>query len=234
MHEASLYESNCFITLTYDDEHLPWANSLNVRDFQLFLKRLRKKYSHQKIRFYHCGEYGERHGRPHYHALLFGFDFPDKIHLGIRNKLPVWRSPSLEKLWNKGRSEIGSLTFDSAAYVARYILKKHVDPHNNVHELREPEHVTMSRRPGIGKPWLDKYQSEVYPRDSVITRGMPTKPPRYYDLQFELSNPEGMDAVRRGRTLTRATSNRPNSQASRAADHEILKARLTLRRRNFE
>jgi len=103
MHEASLHQDNCFITLTYDNEHLPKNASLVKRDFQLFMKRLRKAYPAVRIRFFHCGEYGEQYGRPHYHAILFGFDFPDKYFLGKRNQFPVWRSASLERLWSDKR-----------------------------------------------------------------------------------------------------------------------------------
>jgi len=79
MHEASLYERNCFITLTYSDEFLPNDRSVNVRHFQLFMKKLRKRFG-PNIRFYHCGEYGEKTSRPHYHALLFNFDYTFRTH----------------------------------------------------------------------------------------------------------------------------------------------------------
>lgn len=160
-HEASLSESNCFVTLTYDDEHLPWASSLYGRDVQLFLKRLRKEFSDETIRYFLCGEYGERFGRPHYHLLLFGFDFSDKVILGSRRGQSIWRSPCLERLWPYGRSEIGSVTFESAAYVARYVMKKQVK-RDAVDELREPEFIRMSLKPGVGVPWIEKFFKEVY------------------------------------------------------------------------
>ena len=124
MHEASLYEDNCFITLTYANEYLPPGGSLRKRDFQLFMKRLRKRFSDGVIRFYHCGEYGENTFRPHYHALLFNFDFVDKTLWSLRGEHKVYRSAVLEDLWPSGQSEIGSVSFESAAYVARYITKK--------------------------------------------------------------------------------------------------------------
>ena len=78
IHEASLYENNCFLTLTYSDDCLPNGNDLIYRHFQLFMKRLRKRFG-SNIRFYMCGEYGDLFGRPHYHACLFNFDAPDKV-----------------------------------------------------------------------------------------------------------------------------------------------------------
>ncbi len=78
MHEAQLHENNCFITLTYDNTHLPSDGSLHYKDFQLFIKRLRKKFGNTRIRYYMAGEYGENFGRPHFHACIFGHDFHDK------------------------------------------------------------------------------------------------------------------------------------------------------------
>lgn len=205
VHEASLYEDNSFVTLTYDDAHLPLYGSLDKTAFPRFMKRLRKSIEPAKVRFFHAGEYGELYGRPHYHACLFGYDFGDKYNWAVRNDLPVWRSPSLEALWPMGQSEIGSVTFESAAYVARYIMKKvtgrnaaseyaFVDENGEL-RFMEREYTTMSRRPGIGKPWLDKYMYEVYPEDSVVMRGTLMKPPRYYDLAHELVNPTEAESV---------------------------------------
>lgn len=83
LHEASLYQDNCFITLTYDDAHLDPLGSLNKDDFVKFMKRLRFQYG-PKIRFFHCGEYGTLLNRPHHHACIFNFDFYDKELLSIR------------------------------------------------------------------------------------------------------------------------------------------------------
>ena len=188
-HEASLYEDNCFITLTYDPEHLPEDQSLNKRHFQLFMKRLRRAHPKTKIRFFHCGEYGDEKGRPHYHACLFNYDFADKIHCATYNGYPVYTSEHLSKLWGMGLTQVGSLTFQSAAYVARYICKKVkisqytydnykpdyveelqkkyniIDENGEVlHEI-EPEYATMSRNPGIGNAWFEKYKSDCYPSD---------------------------------------------------------------------
>jgi len=201
VHEASLYDENCFITLTYDNEHLPALGNLDRAAFPLFMKRLRKAISPRKVRFYHAGEYGDSFGRPHYHACLFGFDFPDKELYTERAGLPVWRSELLQKLWPFGRTEIGSVTFESAAYVARYILKKLLGKDaehgydlydgetGEIVGKRVPEYTTMSRRPGIGRGWYEKFKDEVYPSDSVLIRGQLMKPPRAYDLYLEEEAP---------------------------------------------
>jgi len=205
-----LYADNCFITLTFSDEHLPEDRSVDVRIFQLFMKRLRKQYG-DGIRFFHCGEYGERFGRPHYHACLFNFDFPDKYFWRISpTKNRLYRSPSLEVLWPFGHCEIGSVTFESAAYVARYVLKKFTGPQADLHYEyidpltgqifdRSPEYVTMSRRPGIGKAWFEKYSSDVFPGDFVVMNGKKVRPPRYYDTQYEILYPFEMEALKHER-----------------------------------
>nr|QJB20072.1 MAG: replication initiator protein [Microvirus sp.] len=134
VHESKLHAENCFITLTYDPKKVPPAEagelpadtSLNYRHFQLFMKRLRKRFPEKNIRFYMCGEYGENFGRAHFHACIFGLDFPDKTKWkkGKGDNITLYRSKILEELWTYGFSSVGTVTFESAAYVARYITKK--------------------------------------------------------------------------------------------------------------
>lgn len=197
MHEAQLHEENCFITLTFDDENINEMGTLVKRDFQKFMKRLRKKFQPKKIRFLHAGEYGEITQRPHHHALLFGVDFPDKRLIKERNGNKVYSSRILEQLWPYGFHEIGSLTFESAAYVARYCCKKQdgknelITKEKHKKDGRLKEYNTQSRRPGLGRDWLKKYGStDVWPQDSVVMRGIKMKPPKYYTSQYELTNPE--------------------------------------------
>lgn len=200
--EASLYDKNCFITLTYAPENLPQNGSLLPRDFTLFLKRLRKKYG-ADIRFYMCGEYGEQLGRPHYHACLLNFDFPDKYHFrNTKRGDRIYRSESLEKLWGLGHCEIGQVTFESAAYCARYITKKVTgklaESHYSVLDLdtgeiisKLPEYTNMSRKPGIGAPWLQKFHADVYSYDQLVIRGgIKVPPPRFYNNRYEMMEPE--------------------------------------------
>lgn len=196
VHEASLYDENSFLTLTYDNEHLPHDESINVRHYQLFMKRLRKAYPNKKIRYFHCGEYGEKLSRPHYHAILFNHDFEDKK----RYNTKLYHSEKLDDLWQKGLCTIGEVTFESCAYVARYITKKingamapehysHVTRYGELVQL-QPEYISMSRKPGIAKPWLDKYKDDVYPHDYVVMNNKKLKPPKFYDAKFEENHPE--------------------------------------------
>jgi len=206
VHEASLYERNAFITLTFSPEHLPKSGSLDKRDFQLFMKRLRKRFG-SGVRYFHCGEYGEKMGRPHYHACLFNFDFDDRELWRVRDGVKLYKSKALSELWPFGFSTIGDVTFESAAYVARYVTKKISGPVADDHYWRYdpksgecydllPEYITMSRRPGIGRPWIEKYQGDVYPHDRVVLRGREMRPPKFYDSIFELDNPEGMEDIK--------------------------------------
>lgn len=199
VHEASLYENNCFITLTFNDENLLKRDnpmSLDVRDFQKFMKRLRKEFGNG-IRFYHCGEYGDRYSRPHYHACLFNFTFPDLLLWKEVNGFRLYTSEILSRLWPYGYSSVGSVTFESAAYVARYIMKKitgksadefyqFIDFDSGEWYRRKPEYTTMSRKPGIGSGWFDKWAMvDTYPNDYVVMRGRKMRPPRYYDTKLD-------------------------------------------------
>lgn len=199
MHEASLYEENCFITLTYADAYLPQNKTLKLEDFQNFMKRLRKQYG-AGIRFFHCGEYGDEGKRPHYHALIFNFDFPDKVYFNTRNGYKTYTSFSLDKIWGKGFCEIGEVTTKSAAYVARYSLKKVSGPHSDRHyQGRKPEYITMSRRPGIGKGWYDSFKDDVYPSDEVIVNGRPQRVPRFYDNLLAIEDPNLLASLKSDR-----------------------------------
>lgn len=199
VHEASLYDDNCFVTLTYSPEALPVDGSLRKEDFQKFMKRLRFKYG-KGVRYYHCGEYGESFRRPHYHACLFNFDFIDKRLYKTVNGNNLYISDSLSELWPYGFTLIGGVSFQSAAYVARYICKKIFGKDAESHYgVLKPEYTTMSRKPGIGSAWLEKYKGDVYPHDFVVVNGRKMKPPKYYDTQFEVVYPEEFSCVKERR-----------------------------------
>ena len=206
MHEASLYENNCFITLTYNHDYLPKDGSLNKKHFQDFMKRLRKKFTGHKIRFYHCGEYGSKLQRPHYHALLFNFDFPDKTLWDERDGTKLYRSEILESLWPFGFCTVGAATFKSAAYIARYCMKKINGSKKEDHYSRvnldtgeryqiQPEYTTMSLKPGIGADWFEKYKSDVFPSDFVVVNGKKCSPPAYYYKLLQRTDPELFEIV---------------------------------------
>lgn len=184
MHEKRMHDASAFLTLTYDNDHLPPGGTLVLRDLQLFMKRLRKVFGNG-VRFFACGEYGEKSGRPHYHVLLLSADFVDKKPISSRSEHPYYTSSLLSKLWTAGTHIIGNVDFDSAAYVARYCTKKITGSKAAAHYGgRTPEFLVMSRRPGIGSGYLEKYKSEIYAHDNVIVNGVPASVPRYYDTKY--------------------------------------------------
>ena len=185
-HEATMHEyngGNCFITLTYRDAydcsilqlekkmHVPDDWSLHKRHFQLFMKRLRKYFNGQEIRYFAAGEYGRKckHGidvddvgcplcnvgRPHFHACLFNCHFDDLESYQSDGGVMRYTSPTLEKLWGYGFVDVGELTFASASYVAGYVTKKVRGVRGDYHYLSydmngeitflTPEFVIMSR-----------------------------------------------------------------------------------------
>lgn len=199
VHEAQMYENNCFVTLTYDNLYLPKDGSLCLRDFQLFMKRLRKKFGNG-IRYFHCGEYGDENKRPHYHALLFNHDFEDKKYFSQKNGFVTYTSDDLSSLWKKGFTTVAGVSFESAGYVARYSLKKVTGEKAKEHYgILAPEYATMSRRPGIGRSWFDKFSGDVYPADRVVINGTHSTPPRYYDDLLGKSDPSGLALIKIGR-----------------------------------
>lgn len=202
--EAKMHAHSCFITLTYSPEFLPENGTLVKRDLQLFFKRLRKAYPENKLRYFACGEYGEKFARPHYHVILFGLDFSEKKIKLDKNPLDlkgdirysdfsqfernavVTRSKTLEKIWGLGLVAVGACSFESCAYVARYCLKKVTGKNADEHYgNRLPEFLLSSRRPGIGGDYCDKYLNDIYPLDRCFSRGRPCKPPRYFDKILE-------------------------------------------------
>lgn len=208
MHEASLHAANSFITLTYSDKYLPKDGGLVTAHYQAFMKRLRKSYG--KVRYYHCGEYGEKFNRPHYHSCLFSIDFSsDREHFQTTEQGDkLYTSPKLTALWGMGHASIGELTQESAAYVARYVMKKQlgqiaedhymhsIDIHTGECLYRKSEYATMSLKPGIGAGWHEQFATDVYPRDEVIMKGKKSRPPKYYDKLQEAADPEGFKYIR--------------------------------------
>lgn len=250
MHEASQWENNCFITLTYK-ETPPW-NSLRHSDFQKFMARLRRRRlreddrtgkSSGPIRFYMAGEYGTHGGRPHYHACLFNFAFEDIEFLRRTNSgSNLYRSPQLEGLWPYGFSSVGDVTFESAAYVARYVMKKMDKEENAKGQVidwetgevmpRLPEYNKMSLRPGIGANFIDKYRSDVFPHDYVVVNGHKAKPPRYYFKRLEEQAPDLYEYVQQSRALN-GVQKCEEQQPDLGARQKVLQAKLERLQRNL-
>lgn len=219
VHESQMHPCSSFVTLTYSDKFLPKDGSLVYRDFQLFMKRLRiaitrkafkkrfrKLFScdSKALKFYMCGEYGKNYNRPHYHACLFGVDFPDKVLLKERDGVRLYTSLFLEKVWKKGFVTIGEVTFASALYLAKYVMKQFDgDLGGAVYQGRKPEFGRMSRGgrtgKGLGYTWFEKYQEDVFPKDFIIIRGKHYRVPKYYMRKYMLTNRSGFDSVREDR-----------------------------------
>lgn len=236
LHEAKLYKHNWFVTLTYDEASLPHTvqglPTLQPEDWVLFMKRLRQHFARSsgegprapspsplppgpsgpvetttdRIRFYQCGEYGERTQRPHHHAIIFNLPLPDLRQLTYARATDahtLYKSQLMERLWRKGHVTIGRVTFETAAYVAAYVTKKITGPMAHEHyKGRVPEYSTMSRRPGIGAAFLAKYEDDIYNHDTVIIRGHEVRPPKFYDTHLERRDPERWYQIRDQRANT--------------------------------
>lgn len=205
-----MHDESCFLTLTYTPETLPHNGSLVKAHFQKFIKRLRYHYPDKNIRYYMCGEYGEQLQRPHYHALIFGMDFEDITWWATTEQGDhIYHSEIADTLWRKGLVWIGEVTFESAAYVARYCLKKVTGKDKDDHYMRcddygvaywlQEEYTAMSK--GIGRDWYDRYRGDCFPRDQlpVAGRGIIGRPPRYYFDIYEIECPGEAEKVRASR-----------------------------------
>lgn len=243
IHEASLWDRNSFITLTYDDENIPWDGSLNKTHFQKFMKRLRFANSHKTIRFFHVGEYGDKLQRPHYHALLFNHDWDDKELWASRDGIHTYRSDSLAKLWPYGFSTTGDLTWETAAYCSRYCVKKITGKKSQEHYERvnqftgeiinlQPEYATMSLKPAIGREWFNEYQGDCFPKDYVTHDGKKRTIPPYYDKLLERVDPELFAEIKEKRIRAARDHFEDQSAARLAAKEQVTKAKVkTLTRR---
>lgn len=251
--ENKCHESSSFITLTYDDEHLPDGGSLVKDDIALFHKRLHNRLLRSRgygIRFYYSGEYGDTFKRPHYHSIIFGFDFPDKkFYKRNERDEPIFVSEFLSDLWPAGRNGIGMVSFDSCMYVAGYVTKKLSTPHDSESERRfaaeygrldadgrfylvEPVFSEMSRRPGIGSAWLAKFGSETYRDDKLVVNGALVRPPRYFDNLYLDVDPARMEQVKKVRRVRGIKFNKQFTSRRSYAMERITKAKLGVRKKD--
>lgn len=209
--EAKYHKDNCFITLTYDDEHLP-KRGLNKKHVQDFLKRLRRRLEYHNLsdseiglRYFLCGEYGSKTYRAHYHAIIFGYKPVDLISYGFDSdtKQEVFLSPWLSGLWGFGNVIVGkNVTFETCAYVARYIMKKlEVDFKNDeFYKVFSKDFILSSRNPAIGLRFFEENQRELERLDKVIIRdGVKCLPPRYYSRKLKERNPDKYEEIRQKR-----------------------------------
>lgn len=242
MHEAKMHSDNCFVTLTYDSEHCPLDRSLNKKHLQDFMKRLRSYYSPKKIRFYAVGEYGTEFGRPHFHLILFGHDFSDKKYWRkAKCGEKCYRSADLEKLWTFGNSEIGSVSFDSCAYLSRYVTKKvngeRADDHyfdSSTGVYRVPEFARMSLKPGIGANFYAKFKADIFPSDQVIIKGFARKPPKYYDTLLQRYDPEDFDLIKTDRYYAARAAIDDNTPDRLLIKEQVKLAKLKTLKRSIQ
>lgn len=228
-HEASCYDHNRFLTLTYDDEHLPPNGWLDKKHVSAFIKKLRKKYSN-KIRFFAAGEYGSHTTRPHYHLLVFNCRFPDEKPRGERRGEPQYESALATKWWGKGQVQIGTVTGASAAYVAQYVVKGSRLPAASPEGVPAPKpFLLMSRNPGIGQPWLEQYADDLK-HGYLITDGRKTAVPAYYKRKIKEVDPERHFRLKWEADDKRAAA--PPQDPRRLADAETIhKARRAMKTR---
>jgi len=242
-HEAQMHSENSFITLTYADEHLPPDNGVHVRTWQLFMKRLRK-FSTKKVRFFASGEYTEAPNfRPHYHALIFGYQFHDLVFLTKKRGNNYYTSKSLLKLWPYGFHIIGTVDYQSAAYVARYVMKKmngdgevatafYTRPHpltGKVYQVRK-EFCVQSRRPGIGSTWFTRYKADAFPSDFLVIDGMKHSVPPYYTKKLMEDEQDDIKRKRKREAFSRKSDNTPDRLSVR---EQVKTSQLTQLKRDL-
>ncbi|WNK13948.1 MAG: replication initiator protein [Microvirus sp.] len=231
--EAKCWPQNSFVTLTYSDSELPIGSTtrstVSKREFQLFMKRLRKELG-DGIRFFASGEYGDTNDRAHYHALLFNCAFPDRVLWSKGRGHPLYRSVTLERLWPYGFSTIGDVNFRTASYVARYVVKKlRGSLGQQQYADREPPFVLMSRNPGIGAAWFVKHSSDVFPEGSVVYgEGRQRRAPRYFDKLHSREKPFEVAVAKGNRKIKAAIARAKSPPQTLEARETNLKARLSL------
>lgn len=244
MHEAQMHLENCFITLTYEDQHLPENGQLEYEDWQIFIRALRDKTG-KKIRFYMAGEYGTQLGRPHFHAALFGYSPHDQVPCKTGLKHTLYKSEELTNIWKKGFVSVGELTPQSAAYTAGYIAKKMVGEKAKAHYTKfnpvtgewyelVPEFNEMSTAPGLGKSWYQKYRADVYPHDFVMLGDRQYPVPSYYDKLLEEENPALYEEIKQKR-VKRAYDAPEEARPKKRNDdkHAVAIARHNLKKRTL-
>ena len=233
VHEAQMHEQNCFVTLTYAPKHRPGDGSLEKFAGTRFMKSLRY-HTKAKLSYMFVGEYGAGGPghHPHYHALVFGWDDDEKEKWQTRGGSTIYVSDVLKKAWPEGFSSLGEVTFQSAAYVARYVTKKQTGKKASAYYGGlTPEFMRMSLKPAIGKRWLEAFYKDVYPHDYVVMNGKKFPPPEQYDKWLEEIDPDLHSDVMAARREDERDPMDWTTREELACVEENVKARLRLQQR---
>ena len=184
----------CFVTLTYDQEHLPSSGELQLEHLQKFLKRVRHKMP-RRVSYLAAGEYGSKGGRPHYHLCLVGYEPKE-----VKRRDDRYEDPVVADAWSLGGTHVGTLTPAACMYTAKYLQKDVValeaqGPARNDGvggSPGSPEFCVMSRKPALGRAFVERYWEDIYGDDfdAVVWDGVKIRPPRYYDRWLKENHPD--------------------------------------------
>lgn len=249
MLELQYHDSAYFVTLTYDDAHVPLSYAsdpdtgealgqtltLCKRDFQLFMKRLRKNFPNDKIRYFAAGEYGGETFRPHYHAIIYGLHLDDlTFYKKSRAGHTYYNSESFQKAWSDsdgnpiGFAVLADVTWETCAYTARYIMKKQTGDNAVFYDIAglQPEFTLMSRKPGIARQYFEEHKDDLYEFDYINLRtnkgGRKMRPPRYYDQLYDLEQPEEMATIKEARKRMAVLAQKAKLENTTLTAEELL------------
>lgn len=170
---ASMYQNNCFITLTYDESSVG-DNTIDYSHIQKFKKRLRKSLNGKKIEIFNVHEYGSA-GRKHWHLVIFNHDFEDKVLYSTSNNIPIYTSEKLRKIWPHGYNTVGSVSEASAMYQAQYTQKDIKNGNTNNSRKAKSNHS------GIGKPYFLRHYKQFLTLGYIPFQGKKMPLPRYFE-----------------------------------------------------
>lgn len=254
--ESKLYKQNWFVTLTYDEEHLKireedqdkngitywndgsWNGTLDGKDLQKFMHDFRqimkRQYNQDGIRFLACGEYGDKGERPHYHIILLNCNLPAETFYKPRiiNNEYYYQNQIIEKAWKKGISNISEASWNNIAYTARYITKKINGATSDelyASKGQDKEFLRVSRKPGIGKPYYDKYKDTIYKYDNITIKNkegvINCKPPKYFDSLYEKEEPKKFKRIERKRQKQKNMLDKISDQQTSLSRYEQLQVK---------
>jgi len=239
-HETEMHDESAFLTLSFHEKYIDHDYSLRRETFTNFIKRYRKWAYPKKLRYFQCGEYGTKRGRPHHHCLIWGHQFEDFFeskYSDDQQKHMIHRSRKLEELWGMGQCWIGEANYETAGYIAKYCTKNQtaseIEKYSKLGRLGEFN--TFSTRPPIGIPWFRRYTSDCFPSDTCIINGFPHPVPKAYLRDYAKNHPEEARAVVRARIKSASAFTRrhpeectPERDATKA---EILRKKIDERKR---